>query len=119
MGSRSPRDDALSQQDASPPALTRSAALPYLSLTTSFESRSAIAGLLISSGLDMCEQKRGSLATPCRPRAVRTRLDRRHGGFDFGDCARLERVIDPAALAPVAQQPGVFQCLQVKRQARL
>ena len=58
MGSRSPRDGALSQQAASPPALTRSAALPYLSLTTSFRSRSAIAASSYQAGL-ICADKKG------------------------------------------------------------
>src|SRR2546426_4729440 len=58
MGSRSPRDAALSQHEASPPAVTRSAALPYLSLTTSFRSFSAIAVSSYQERLICADKKR-------------------------------------------------------------
>src|SRR5262245_28435183 len=67
IGSRSPREEAVPQHDASPPAATRSAALPYLSLTTSFRSFSAMKASSYQA-LDMSVQKRGQSQRRTTPR---------------------------------------------------
>src|SRR6266404_5718106 len=109
-----------SQQEAPSPPATFSAALPYLSFTIAFRSSCAIAASLVrSSTLDMCAQKKGSLAAFHHPQARRARPDARDGRLDLGDGVRVEGVVDPAPLTAVAQQPGVLQGLEVERQARL
>src|SRR5437879_8030324 len=109
-----------SQQEAPSPPATFSAALPYLSFTIAFSSSCAIAPYLVrSSALDMAAQEKGSLAAFHHPQARRARLDGRDGRLDLGDGVRVERVVDPAPLTAVAQQPDVLQGLEVKRQARL
>src|SRR2546428_10002825 len=107
-----------SQQDAPAPPVTFSAAFPYLSLTTAFSSSFAIAASrLTSSALDTSAQKKGSVAAFDHPQPGRARLDGCDGRLDLGDRVGIERVVDPAALAPVAQQPRVLQGLEVERQA--
>src|SRR5262245_33470664 len=118
IGSRSPREEAVPQHDASPPAATRSAALPYLSLTTACRSFSAMKACSYQA-LDVSVQKKGSVAASYDSQAVRARLDRRDGRLDLGDRMRLERVIDPAPLAPITEESRILQGLQVERQARL
>src|SRR5439155_8101845 len=110
-----------SQQDAPAPPVTFSAAFPYLSLTTAFSSSFAIAvaSRLTSSSLDTSAQKKGSVAAFDHTQPRRARLDGCDGRLDLGDRVGIERVVDPAALAPVAQQPRVLQGLEVERQARL
>src|SRR2546429_894184 len=110
---------AASQQEAPSRPATFSAALPYLSFTIAFRSSCAIgASLVRSSTLDMSAQKRGSLAAFHHPQARRARLDGRDGRLDLGDGIRVERVVDPAPLTAVAQQPGGLPGLGVERQAR-
>src|SRR2546423_12791841 len=110
---------AASQQEAPSPPATFSAALPYLSLTIAFRSSCAIAASLVrSSALDMSAQKKGSLAAFHHPQIRRARPDGRDGRLDLGDGVRIERVVDPAPLTAVAQQPGGLQGLEAGRQAR-
>src|SRR5437879_9194605 len=109
-----------SQQEAPSPPATFSAALPYLSFTIAFRSSCAIAASLVrSSALDMCAQKKGSLAAFHHAQARRARPDGCDGRLDLDDGVRVEGVVDPAPLTAVAQQPGVLQGLEVERQARL
>src|SRR5260370_41591682 len=109
-----------SQQEAPSPPAPFSAALPYLSFTIAFRSSCAIAASLVrSSALDMSAQKKGLLAAFHHPQARCARLDGRDGRLDLGDGVRVERVVDPAPLTAVAQQPRVLQGLGDKRQARL
>src|SRR5258708_27047809 len=109
-----------SQQEAPSPPATFSAALPYLSFTIAFRSSCAIAASPVrSSALDMSAQKKGSLAAFHHPQARRARLDGGDGRLDLGNGVRVERVVDPAPLTAVAEQPGVLQGLEVERQARL
>src|SRR5438132_10850154 len=109
-----------SQQEAPSPPATFSAALPYLSFTIAFRSSCAIAAPSSDQLRLICpRKKKGSLAAFHHPQARRARLDGRDGRLDLGDGVRVERIVDPAPLTAVAQQPDVLQGLEVKRQARL
>src|SRR5438128_6978946 len=92
-----------SQQAAPSPLVTFSAALPYLSFTIAFRSSFAMpASVSYQARLICSRKKKGSVAAALRqPQTRRARLDGGDGRFDLGDSVGIERVVDPAALAPV------------------
>src|SRR5213593_1190301 len=108
IGSPAPDEHTLSQHDAPPPLVTFSAAWPYFSFTTSLRSRSVMAVSFASRTLDISAQKKGSAARRRQPQPMALGLERRDGRLDLRDRLRVERVVDPAAVAPVAQQARVL-----------